>query len=361
MNPEAILADAADGEGNNGALSINDAADAFLARFENQTEDATAPSKADADEKRKETAPTSEGAEDEDPKSDHDADEGDEDNEDPDNADPEDDNDDDDDASSNEKPATKPVTDDDIVEVTVDGETRRASVRELKRLFGQEAALTRKSQEVAEQRKETEAQRERYAAALDKMVQRAREAFEPYAKIDYLQAQQRLSPEDFAALRQDAQASQETLKYLEGELDAFIKETHERVQSDLRARAKEAITTLSDPEKGIPGWNNTLYDEIRTYSISQGLPPEVVNTIVDPAAIKMLWKAMRYDKVQTEAKQKVQRKVNAPQKVIKTQARDERDGTATSRRDALTAMRKSGGTLDSAADAFLALSRDRGD
>jgi hypothetical protein len=57
------------------------------------------------------------------------------------------------------------------------------------------------------------------------------------------------------------------------------------------------------------------------------------------------------------AKQNVQRIVNAPQKVLKTQARDDRDEAATSRRDALTAMKKKGGTLDSAADAFLAMAR----
>lgn len=346
-------------EGNTGALSLEDAADAFLKRFETPAEDAEKPSKADADEKRKETPPTSEGGEDEDPEeneatSDEDA----EDAEDPDDDTDEPDGDDDD-KSSNEKPG-KPVTDDDIVEITVDGETKRASVRELKRLFGQEAALTRKSQEVAETRKAADEQRTRYAAALDKMVERARANFEPYAKIDFLLAAQRLPPEELAALRQEAQQALDTVKYLEGELDAFIKESQDRAQSELRARAKEAIDTLRDPEKGIPGWTNALYDEIRTYSISQGLTPEIVNTIVDPVAIKMLWKAMRYDKVQAEAKTKVQRKVNAPKKVMKTQARDDRDDAATSRRDALAAMRKTGGTLDSAADAFLALAR-RGD
>jgi hypothetical protein len=343
------------GEGNTGALSLDEAADAFLKRFENTADDAEKPSDADADEKRKETARTTEGAEDEDPESDTDADDGADDREDPDDVDTDEDGDDDD-KSSNEKPG-KPVTDDDIVEITVDGETKRASVRELKRLFGQEAALTRKNQEVAEQRKTAETERTRYAAGLDAMVQRAREAFQPYAEIDFLLAQQRMSPEDFAALRKDHQAAHDTLRFLEGELDTFIKDSHARAESDLKARAKEAIATLSDPEKGIPGWNNTLYDEIRTHSITQGLSPELVNTIVDPVAIKVLWKAMRYDKAQSEAKTKVQRKVNSPKKVIKTQARDERDGAATSRRDALSAMRKTGGTLDSAADAFLAFAR----
>lgn len=350
-------ADNTGAEATSGPLSISDAADAFLQRFNTSTEDAKRPSEVrDDDEERTEDKAPSERAEDDnDPKTraeDQDPDD--------DAADPESEDDTEDGAnetSSKEKPDTKPVTDDDIVEITVDGETKRASVRELKRLFGQEAALTRKSQEVAETRKGVEQDRTKYAAALDTMVQRARDAFDPYAKIDFLVAQQRMDPEAFAQLRQDAQKAHETLKFLEGELGSFVQENETKARTELQERAKEAVRVLQDPDKGIPGWNNALYDEIRTYSISQGLTPEIVNTIVDPAAIKVLWKAMRYDKVQQSAKEKVQRKISAPTKPIKTQGRDPRDASATSRRDALVAMRKSGGTLDSAADAFLALDR----
>lgn len=52
--------------------------------------------------------------------------------------------------------STKEAKDDHLVTVTVDGETKTVPVKDLKRLFGQEAALTRKSQEVAAARKATE-------------------------------------------------------------------------------------------------------------------------------------------------------------------------------------------------------------
>lgn len=349
-------ADTTSAEAPSGPLSISDAADAFLSRFTTSAEDAKEPSEDGADEKRiKDKAPSERAEDDNDPKTLQEDEDPDEDAADPDTEDDTDDGADE--KSSNEKPDKKPVTDDDIVEITVDGETKRASVRELKRLFGQEAALTRKSQEVAETRKGVEQDRTRYAAALDTMVQRARDAFDPYAKIDFLVAQQRMDPEAFAQLRQDAQKAHETLKFLEGELGSFIQENETKARAELQERAKEAVRVLQDPEKGIPGWNNALYDEIRTYSIGQGLTPEIVNTIVDPAAVKLLWKAMRYDKVQQSAREKVQRKISAPTKPIKTQARDPRDNGAASRRDALVAMRKAGGTLDSATDAFLALDR----
>ena len=48
------------------------------------------------------------------------------------------------------------LSDDTLVEIQVDGEVQQASLADLKRLHGQEASLTRKSQEVAAKRKEAE-------------------------------------------------------------------------------------------------------------------------------------------------------------------------------------------------------------
>ena len=57
----------------------------------------------------------------------------------------------------------------------------------------------------------------------------------------------------------------------------------------------------------IPDWSNAMYDEIRQYSVSEGLPEQMVNTIVDPVVIKLLNKARLYDqgkKVATTKKAK---------------------------------------------------------
>ena len=48
------------------------------------------------------------------------------------------------------------LSEDALVEVQVDGETQQVSLKSLKRLHGQEASLTRKSQDVAARRKEAE-------------------------------------------------------------------------------------------------------------------------------------------------------------------------------------------------------------
>jgi hypothetical protein len=341
-----------------GALSVSEAADAFLTRLSSQEPKDADNRPSEAQDKVRGDRATTEEAQDKDEAPE--PEEGAEDTEDPDQEVTEDAEDEDDQEVEDSKP--KKLADDDLeIEFTVDGETRKASVRDLKRLAGQEAALTRKSQEVAEQRKATEAEKTKYAAALDTMVTRAREAFKPYSEIDFLVAQQKMDPESFAQLRQDAQRAHDTMRALEGELDAFVKEQHAAHQRQIREEAKECIKVLQDPERGIPGWNTSLYDEIRTYGIAQGLDPEVVNTLTNPAAIKLLWKAMKHDRVQQEARAKVSRKVNAPTKVIKSSVKDTAQDSAVSRQKAIAAMRNSGGNLDSAADAFLAIARQRDD
>ena len=67
------------------------------------------------------------------------------------------------------------VSDDAEVEVTVDGEIQRVSVASLKRLAGQEQALTRKSQETAAQRKEAEAAMDKTHHVMQAMLAKAEE------------------------------------------------------------------------------------------------------------------------------------------------------------------------------------------
>ena len=68
--------------------------------------------------------------------------------------DPDDSQDTEEDAES--EPEEIDLSDDTLVELQVDGETKQASLKDLKRLYGQEASLTRKSQETASQKKRSQ-------------------------------------------------------------------------------------------------------------------------------------------------------------------------------------------------------------
>lgn len=89
----------------------------------------------------------------------------------------------DEDDSETEK---KKYTDDDdtYTKIKVGDEEHEVSVKELKRLWGQEKALTQKSQEVAKQTKKAEEDTARALAALDVMVKRAQEASKPYREMN---------------------------------------------------------------------------------------------------------------------------------------------------------------------------------
>ena len=121
-------------------------------------------------------------------------------------ADPEEEDDEPDDQEEEDDEAEAELVDDDAeVEILVDGETHRASVKSLKRLFGVEKSLTRKSQHVAQQRKQAEDALQKTDAVLQAMLAKAEERYKPYADVDFLVASKTMDDADFAALRKEAQ------------------------------------------------------------------------------------------------------------------------------------------------------------
>jgi hypothetical protein len=245
---------------------------------------------------------------------------------------------------SKEEPK-KALEDDAVVKIKVGDEELDVSVKELKRLYGQEAALTRKSQEVAAKRKEAEASALKAQATLEKMYQKAAAKWEPYSKIDYLVASKQLDADQFAALRSEAQAAYEDFRFISEEADAFVKQTQAQQQQMLQEAAKEAVKTLRE---AIPNWSPTLYDQIREYAVSTGMDADVVNNLVDPVAIQLIHKARMYDE---SRKIVTKKKVVTPKKVVKSTVASgsmKSDGTVKAKKSLQTS-----GTVDDAANLFL--------
>ena len=205
------------------------------------------------------------------------------------------------------------LSDEAEVEILVDGETHRASVADLKRLYGQEASLTRKSQQVASQRKQAEDALQKSDALFQAMLQRAEERFEPYSKVDMLLASKTMDAEDFAALRKEAQSAQEDVVFLKETADQYYGELQKQHQAAQRQAAAEAVKVL---QEAIPDWSNDTYSDIRSYAVAQGLPEDQVNTIVDPAVIQILNKARLFDQGKRVAT--VKKKAATQKKVLRS-------------------------------------------
>ena len=229
-----------------------------------------------------------------------------------------------DDEETEEDPVEKPededdaeesleLTDDSMVEISVDGETKQASLKDLKRLYGQEASLTKKSQETSARRKEADQALERTSVQYQKMLERAEKQWDPYSKVDMLLAAKQMSDDDFAQLRNEARVAEENLKFLKEESNSFYDGYKQDQAKQQQLQAQECIKTLS---ADVPDWSNELYNSIRTYAVSQGFQQDQVDQYVDPSVIKILNKARLYDQSKKTAATK--RVAKPPVKVLRS-------------------------------------------
>ena len=105
-----------------------------------------------------------------------------------------------------------------------------------------------------------------------------------------------MSNEDFAALRAEAKVAEDDVKFLSEEADNFYGYLKSEQQKRTKEQAAEAVKVL---QKEIPDWNNNLYNDIRSYAISNGLPEDAVNQIVDPNVIMLINKAKMFDQTKS--------------------------------------------------------------
>lgn len=250
-----------------------------------------------------------------------------------------------------EEDAVQLAQDDQIVEITVDGKVVQHSVAQLKRLAGQEASLTRKSQETASKRKEADEAINKNHAVFQTLLAKAEEKYKPYSEVDMLLASKTMDADDFALLRKEAQDAETELRFLREEADKFYSDVQAQNQQALRDAAKQAVEVL---QNDIPEWSDDLYNDIRSYAIEQGMDEATVNTIVDPTAIKILNKARLFDQGKQVAT--VKKKVAAKKKVLRSTKAPEGERVAKQRRMKQTQERltKRGSDFEDIADALLA-------
>lgn len=217
------------------------------------------------------------------------------------------------------------IDDNTFVKIKVGDEEIEVPVKDLTRIHGQEASLTRKSQEVAEQRKRADGEIAKTAAVLDVMLKRAREAAAPFAKIDFLALTKdpNVSAEELTSLRELAQERFDNVRFLEGETGNFLSAIQQQQKVDSAKEASECVKALATPGTDdkpnpyhIEGWSNKVYDDLRQFAVETGLSKDVVNELRDPAAFKLIHMAYQFKKGASKVNTT---KVNkTPKKIVKT-------------------------------------------
>jgi hypothetical protein len=269
------------------------------------------------------------------------------------------------DEANKDEAASKKFADDGdetYVKIKVGDEEHEVKVTDLKRLWGQEASLTRKSQEVAAERTAIDAKRAENIAAYDVMLKRATERADQYRALPWTQLMKDPSvPADqLQALQAEANKALEDETFLKAELGNFMHKINEEQKAARVTSAQACINALTNPESPnhIKGWNEAVYNDLRTFGTEVGLDAEMVNNLTDPAAFKVLHMAMQFKR---GASKVVTQKVNkTPTKIVKnTAASPAARGSAAqvTAKSAVSKAKKSG-SLEDAANAFEALLGD---
>lgn len=257
-------------------------------------------------------------------------------------------------SAAEDEPATEPVfaADDHVVTVKVGEEEHKVAVKDLKRLFGQEASLTQKSQEASALRDTARARVDAAQATIDKALALAEKRFEPYTKLDFLVLSKELDGESLRQLREDARAAYEDLEALKAESTATRQAAQQIDAEAVRQEAAKAVETLRAefPKVFQTEWSEDVYNETWRWAAEQGLAE--AGQITNPTAIILMRKAMLYDRGLKMAKEKVQKVAEQPRKPLRNNSAPA-PSRGRGREDALARLRRSGSD-DDAQDAFLA-------
>lgn len=197
----------------------------------------------------------------------------------------------------------------DLEEIEFDGE-RYAVPAKLKSAFMMQSDYTRKTQEVADARKQIEGV-QKNLVAYEKSLQEDAADRAKLASIDEQIARYAAyTPEQWQAVWEQNPADHDkhrwyfqSLKEQRGELNSKLenaaRERSENAQRDHATRVAKAIGEL---QRDIKGWGPELANALTDYGMAQGYTRDELTDITDSRAIKVLHKARLYD--QLIAKQK---------------------------------------------------------
>jgi hypothetical protein len=241
------------------------------------------------------------------------------------------------------------------------GETpTKVKMSELRDLVTRRAEFEKTSAEVAATRTSLTDERAKADAAYKVLVSRAETKLAPYANLDWLTLRRDLDDNSWDQLRQMHGEAKSEHDFLTTEYAAHIQKVNGEAQASYAAEAQKALAELTGPadKGGIEGFGQELYGKMVDYAVSKGMPRELIMGTVNPAAVRLIHKAMLYDQSQTQAATVAAKIAKTPVVAAKVAAPTGRSADAQASNPdlnrAMSRLSKSGSTEDAEA-AFMAL------
>ena len=245
--------------------------------------------------------------------------------------------------------------------VTVNGEEVAVSLDELLSGYSRQSDYTRKTQEVANDRKEMEALQQQYNSEVQQIQQERQQYMEALTNII---AGQGSELEKFANINWDELRETDPIEYVTTR--ERYRETQEKIQSMQHQQAQTAQVQQAQmnqarhemlkvergklvealPEWDEPGTQKELANTLQSYAKTQGFTQEELTELIDHRSILVLLKAHKYDQLQnSDVKSK---KLKNKPKVIRSGTGTTSKGTSKSKRAAKMKRLQSSGHVDDA-------------
>ena len=255
---------------------------------------------------------------------------------------------------------TEEVAEESNYTIKVDGEEYEVNLEELKAGYQRQSDYTRKSQALAEGRKENEAiqserikleqERQMYANGLQMLKEQQQSKLQEFKSVDW----ETLKEEDPYAymLKKDEYRDAQDKARNAVQQQRIVQQ--QQSQQESQARAAFVQGQYSQLIEALPEWNDdksTVKEDIRKFALSAGYAPEEVDQLADHRSVLILKKAMEFDKLTKKVapKKKAIKKVPKVQKSGRGKVKSESANDLSNKKR--TRLRKSG-TQEDAASIF---------
>ena len=257
-----------------------------------------------------------------------------------------------------------------VYTVRVDGKDVEVTEDELLKGYSRQADYTKKTQELAEYRRQmdgamqqaqqeiqqTQQARAQYVDAVEAAISTNYAHLQQFQHVDW----ERLKTEDreeYLTKRDDYRQAQEQITELQNQHKAAAEQQQSEMAEQQKRMWMEEHHKMSQI---LPDWRDdtkrmAISKAIGEYAIGQGYTQEELDTLVDHRSILMLMKAKAYDDVRGKQHAVRSKKVKNKPKVVRSKAKqDKAPSKARKRTEQMKRLRESG-RVDDAAEVLLGM------
>ena len=212
-----------------------------------------------------------------------------------------------------ESEETEGEEEEELYAVTVNGEEVAVSLDELLSGYSRQSDYTRKTQEIANDRKEMESlqqqynseiaqiqqERQQYMDALTNVMQGSMGELEKFATVDW-NALRENDPIEYVTTREQYREAQEKIQGLQNEQARAAQTQQAQMQKAqqemLQVEKGKLVEAL--PDWGVPDKQKEIATGLQSYAKEQGFSADDLNSLIDHRSILVLLKAQKYDQLQ---------------------------------------------------------------